>query len=305
MTTARKLREISIIAPWQACDALESFLRDAGALGVSVEQDTSESTTEKVRAYFPANKPLDKIETSVLNYINAIKAFFPSDRAWHFKACLLDDEVWQERWKQFFRPIRVTPNIVVKPTWESFQPRGGEIILTIDPGMAFGTGLHATTRLCLESIEKEIERRVTQNHTHRNTAVSLLDVGTGSGILAIAAALLGARPVLGIDKDPAAVEVAGENVRRNHVEGIVHIGMERLEAIDQRFDLVVANIDLTTFIPLKKLLADRVGRGGGLILSGVLEEQADALAQAFWNQGLRLTGTRNREEWNCLIFEQL
>jgi len=305
MTTAKKLREISIVAPWQACDAVESFLRDAGALGVSVEQDASDRATEKVRAYFPANKPLDKIETSVLNYINAIKAFFPSGHAWDFKARLLDDEVWQERWKQFFHPIRVTPNIVVKPTWEPFQPTGGEIILTIDPGMAFGTGLHATTRLCLESIEREIEQRAAQNHTRRNRFVSLLDVGTGSGILAIAAALLGARPVLGIDRDPTAVEVAGENVRRNRVEGIVHIGMERLEAIDQRFDLVVANIDLATLIQLKKALADRVGRGGGLILSGVLEEQADALAQAFWNQGLRWTGTQNREEWNCLIFERL
>ena len=305
MTRAKKLREISIVAPWHACDAVENFLLDAGALGVSIEQDASESPTQKVRAYFPANKRPDEIETSVLTYIDAIKAFFPSGRAWHVTMRLLDDEIWQERWKQFFRPIRVTPNIVVKPTWEPFQPTGGDIILTIDPGMAFGTGLHATTRLCLESIEKEIEQRAVQNHSGRNRFVSLLDVGTGSGILAIAAALLGARPVLGIDKDPGAVEVAGENVRRNHVEGIAHIGLERLETIDQHFDVVVANIDLTTLVQLRQPLADRVCRGGGLILSGILEEQSDTLAHAFWGQGLRLTGTKSREEWTCLIFEHV
>jgi len=304
MTTGKKLREVAIAAPWQACDALENFLREAGALGVSAEQNDPQDTTETIRAYFSANKSAEKIEARILEYVNSIKGFFPSRHGWHVATHLLDDEVWQERWKQFFRPIRVTSRIVIKPTWEAYLPKGGEIILTIDPGMAFGTGLHATTRLCLESIEREIDSRTREGYSYRYGTVSLLDVGTGSGVLAIAAALLGAQRVFGIDTDHTAVGIARENVRRNHVEGIVHIGLERLEAIDHLFDLVVANIDLMTLTQLKKLLTDRVRRGGGLILSGVLEEQSESLAETFWGQGLRLTGEKNQEGWGCLLFEK-
>jgi ribosomal protein L11 methyltransferase len=302
--TAKRLRQVTIVAPWQACDALENFLCETGALGVSVEQNNPQETAEIVRAYFPENKSPERMEARLIEYVNAIKGFFPTCIGWHVSTRLLDDEVWQERWKQFFRPIRVTSRLVIKPTWEAYLPKGGEIILNIDPGMAFGTGLHATTRLCLESVEQEIDRRDRGKDGCRSGAVSVLDVGTGSGVLAIAAALLGAQPVFGIDKDHTAVQIARENVQRNHVEEIVDVSSARLEAIDQPFDLVVANIDLMTLTQLKKPLADHVRGRGGLILSGILAEQSESLAEPFWSQGLRLTGEKNQEGWSCVLFEK-
>ncbi len=304
MTLRKQLREIVVVVPWQASEAVENFLVELGAVGTSVERFDLEGPTETVRAYFPGEKPLDGLEGSVKAYLKAIEDFFPSPVGWQFSARLLAVKDWQETWKVFFRPIRVTRRIVIKPSWEPYEARGKETVIAIDPGMAFGTGLHATTRLCLEVIDREIDRRIRANPGEERIGPSLLDVGTGSGILAIAAARLGARPVVGVDTDETAIEVARQNVRCNGVEGVVRIVSDNLEAIDGCFDLVVANIDLRTLTELKGPLTGRVCQGGRLVLSGIIRRQEAGLKERFQGEDFLFVEGKRRKEWGCLVFER-
>jgi len=303
MAPRREFKEITVVVPWQASEAVENFLVELEALGTSIESFDLEDSTETVRGYFPEDKPMGELEGSVKAYLKAIKGYFPSPAHWQFSMRVLADKDWQETWKVFFRPIRVSRRIVIRPTWEPYEARGKEIIITIDPGMAFGTGLHATTRLCLEVIDREIDRRIRGNLRKGNRGLSFLDVGTGSGILAIAAARLGASLVMGIDIDETAIEVARQNLRRNAVEGVVRIGSENLEAIDGCFDLVVANIDFSTLAQLKGPLTAHVSPGGWLVLSGIVKKQRKSLREIFEGEGLGLAQEKSRQGWSCLVFE--
>lgn len=304
MTPQEKFTEIAVVVPWEASDAVENFLVESGALGASIEQLDLKGSTATVRGYFSGVQRIAELEASVRAYLSAIQDYFPSPEKRQFSTRILQDEDWQEQWKLFFKPIRVTRRIVVKPSWEAYEARPEEIVIEIDPGMAFGTGLHATTRLCLEVIETEVDRRMRQSDENGGTEISLLDVGTGSGILAIAAARLGARPVVGIDIDETAIEVARQNVGRNRVDQTVRIGSENLEAIDGYFDLVVANIDLPTLFELKELLVSHVSQGGRLILSGILRNDRKDLKWIYRRRGLQFFKEKTREGWCCLIYER-
>lgn len=299
-----ELVETVVVVPWQASEAVENFLVELGAFGASIEKLDLGGPTETVRGYFPGDRRMDDLEASVGAYLKAIEDYFPSPAKWHLFVHILADKDWQEAWKAFFRTIRVTRRIVIKPTWEVYRARGKETVIEIDPGMAFGTGLHATTRLCLEAIDKEIDRGIKENQGKRRTGLSLLDVGTGSGILAIAAARLGAQPVMGIDIDERAIEVARQNVRRNGAEEAVKISLESLNAINGRFDLVFANIDFRTLVELKGPLTSHVYDGGRLVLSGILSKQREGLRERFQGEGLPLVGEKTREGWSCLVFER-
>jgi len=303
MGPRREFKEITVVVPWQASEAVENFLVELEALGTSIERFDLEDSTETVRGYFAGDKAMGDLEGSVKAYLKAIEGYFPSPAHWQFSTRVLADKDWQEAWKAFFRPIRVSRRIVIGPTWEPYEARGKETVITIDPGMAFGTGLHATTRLCLEAIDREIDRRIKGNLRKGSMGLSFLDVGTGSGILAIAAARLGASLVMGIDIDETAIEVARQNLRRNSVEQVVRIGSENLKAIDGCFDLVVANIDFTTLAELKGPLAAHVSPGGRLVLSGIIKKQKKSLREMFEGEGFELVQEKSREGWSCLVFE--
>jgi len=304
MLDSKTLSEVTVIVPWQASEAVESFLMDSGALGTSIERFGSESLKETVRAYFPGDRPLGELEASVAAYLKAIEDQFPSAEEWPFSGHFLAEGQWQEKWKAFFKPVRVGRRIVIKPSWEPYQAREREIIITLDPGMAFGTGHHATTRLCLEGIEAQIDRKLKQPRKGNVVGVSLLDVGTGSGILAIVAAKLGARPVVAIDKDKTAIDVARQNVRRNQVDDAVRISSRALEGIDGCFDLVVANIDLPTLAELMAPLKRHVSERGQLVLSGITREQSQGLRNMARPGEFRLIKERGRQGWRCLVFQR-
>jgi ribosomal protein L11 methyltransferase len=299
-----ELIELAATVPWEASEAVENFLLEAGALGTSIERFDLEGLTETVRAYFPGGHPPKELEVSVATYLRTIEAYFPSLKHWQCAARTLVERDWQESWKRFFRPLRVTRRIVIRPRWEPYEGMGNDIVIAIDPGMAFGTGLHATTRLCLANLEREIDRTSRGRRARGGLETSLLDVGTGSGILAIAAAMLGAKPVVGIDTDPDAIEVARRNARINDVDPMVRIGSEDLEAVDGSFYLVVANIDLPTLSEIRRLLTEHVAQGGRLILSGLLVEEGEGLKATFQQGGVRFVREASREGWSCLVFER-
>jgi ribosomal protein L11 methyltransferase len=196
-----------------------------------------------------------------------------------------DDQDWAERWKQFYQPLQFG-DLWVVPAWLEAPP-GARHVLTMDPGMAFGTGQHATTALCLDVLAS------------RPAAPSLIDVGCGSGILAIAAAKLGVRRLLAIDNDPEAVRATRENALQNRVE--LEAGETPVGEVSEKFAVVVANILSSVLISLARDITARLERGGTLILSGILAVEADEVVAAY--APLRLVERRDRQEWVVLVLQ--
>jgi ribosomal protein L11 methyltransferase len=206
-------------------------------------------------------------------------------------------EDWSNSWKVHFKPLRVGKRLLIVPTWEETAQLPGDLVLRIDPGMAFGTGGHETTRLCLELLEHAMER------SELKGAPSLLDLGTGSGILAMAASLLGAGRILALDIDPDAVAVASENLALNHLSDRVECGTEPLESLSECFDIILANILAEELVRLAPYLTDRLCTGGLLILSGILAEKEQLVRQGFDSQLLKHCQTACAGEWVAMLYQ--
>ena len=206
-------------------------------------------------------------------------------------------EDWAESWKQNFSTIRIGSRLIIRPSWEAYQAQGEERVIEIDPGMAFGTGTHGTTLLCLEVIAELLDGP--------SPPRSLLDVGTGSGILALGAAALGCPAVLANDIDPLACQVARENVTKNGFENEVQITEQPLERLAGQFDLVVANILAEENIRLRQALVEHVHRGGWLVLSGILQEKAALVREAFDSLDLQSYPARIHDDWVCLLYRRI
>ena len=206
---------------------------------------------------------------------------------------IVDDNDWKDKWKEFFKPSRVTDRIVVKPTWEDYQKEGDELVLEIDPGMAFGTGTHETTSLCMKLMEKYLGDDAAER--------KVLDVGCGSGILSIAAALLGCRKVLGVEIDEDAVRVAAENTEKNSVGDRVRIQQGDLaKGIDFTADIVVANLMADLVVMLTPDVKNHLAENGVFISSGILVEKEDAVTEAIRNEGFEIIEIAEDGEW-CAI----
>jgi ribosomal protein L11 methyltransferase len=216
---------------------------------------------------------------------------------------LLDEEDWAESWKEFFYPEKLGERIVVKPSWRTYDAGQGDIIIELDPGMAFGTGTHATTRLCLEALERIFDC-LPPYTTPFPQAPAVLDVGTGSGVLAIAARKLGAGPITAVDIDPDAVAVAQENLALNGIVDDVDISTTPLARIHETFSLVLANILAEDLIRMAGELTERLRPGGLLILSGILVEREPGVMDAFSRTGLTLMETMHQQEWSCLVYRR-
>jgi ribosomal protein L11 methyltransferase len=184
---------------------------------------------------------------------------------------------WANAWKDHFSTFRAGRRVVIQPSWLSYTPVDGDVVVSLDPGAAFGTGLHPTTRRCLQLLEDVVR-----------PGDSVFDVGTGSGILALAARGLGAREVVAVDVDPIAVSVARENVALNRAESIVTVGSGSADAppANRQFDVVVANIIARILVELAPALAARVRPGGALIAAGIIAERSDDVVEAFAREGL-------------------
>lgn len=204
----------------------------------------------------------------------------------------VDDRNWAEAWKAHFWPQRVGKHLVVKPTWRDLRARKGDLIIELDPGMAFGTGTHPTTALCLEMIE-----------AHLQPGTAVLDVGTGSGILMIAAALLGAEWVHGLDKDELAVEIAAENIIRNGIDPqkwSVRCG-DLVQAVERTYDLVVANILTEVIVELLDDLDRILTPDGTFICSGIIQANKHAVVDKMDVLGFEPVEICEREEWTAIV----
>ena len=242
-----------------------------------------------VIGYFPATPSGKRQCVALESALDDLKKFQNIDTAVYYHE--IDEEDWAESWKAFFWPEKIGDFLVVKPTWREYEPSPGEMIVEIDPGMAFGTGTHPTTALCIRILEKQLL-----------PGQRILDVGTGSGILLIAAAKLGAAGGIGIDNDRVATMVASSNLAQNHLDPIrfsVAAG-NLIDTVTGRFDLVIANIltdvILELIVPLHRVLKP----GGLFICSGIIEAYEEKVTKSLQINGFQVVEKRSQDDWVCI-----
>jgi ribosomal protein L11 methyltransferase len=298
--------EISLKVPSAAADTVCAVLASLGSTGVREREqvldtfivpDADENASEvlDLRAYFPNDEDPRQLVERIEQQLAPLRCAFPSPGWSAATTGQLADGDWAESWKQHFPVFRVG-SLIVKPSWEEVDPGDADVVLTIDPGMAFGTGTHATTRLCLEFLVEEFAAR--------SSALKVLDMGTGSGILALAAAAFGAGGVLACDIDAEACRVARENAAANDLDDRIDFTTRSLEDLGTGFDLVLANILAEENVRLASELVRRVAPGGLLVLSGILQEKEHFVREGFSRFGLSGPQVRSRDEWVCLAYRR-
>jgi ribosomal protein L11 methyltransferase len=276
--------EISILLPATAHEAMSGFLFDLGCEGLVTEGD-------RLKGYLPVPQELEPVRQRVLLFVEEMREIFPEIGPPDVLLLPIENSDWSENWRRFFHPEIVTPRLCVAPPWETPpQDWKGELIL-MDPGPAFGTGQHATTRMCLRALER----------AGLSPRRSLLDVGTGSGILAIYGAKLGAGRILAVDTDPEALRWAERNIRINGLSGRVELTGRAVETLEERFSVIAANLTVDVILDLIPSLLRLMESGGTLILSGLLREQVERTRSRLRQEGLPMGKTYYRGEWASVV----
>lgn len=282
--------EVSVAVDHETAEAVAEVLSRHAHRGVVIEggPDGWQTSPVVVRGYLPAGDDLwskkNKIEEDLwhLGQIRPIPD--PSFRR-------VAEQDWAEAWKKRLEVLRVGQRLVIRPSWLDYDARTDDVVVQLDPGMAFGTGLHPTTQLCLCALETLVQPEA-----------EVVDLGTGSGILAVAAAKLGAKRVLALDSDEQAVEVARANVIANDVDEHVSVRRGSLSQVSGVYDLVVVNILARVIVEmLEEGLAERLRPDGVLIAAGIIADKTDDVIAAFGRSNLELIGRRQRGDWVSLL----
>lgn len=282
--------EVSVTVENEIAEAVAEVLARYAHRGVAIEAGPGgwNAGPVIVRAYLPADDDLPTnrrhIEEALWHLGQIRPVPVPAFRT-------IAERDWAQAWKERLTVMRVGQHIVIRPSWLTYSPLPGDTVIQLDPGMAFGTGLHPTTQMCLVALEELVQPGMT-----------VLDLGTGSGILAIAAARLGAGRVLAVDNDSIAVKTAKENVVTNDVQGTVCVVHGSLAEVKESYDLVVANILAAVIVEMaREGLAKRIRPGGTLIATGILDGQETQVIEALEREGLALGEQRRVEDWVCLL----
>jgi len=282
-------RSLSMLVKEDLADDLAALLIECGADGVEVEDNSVKLMPGKVAPPAGRARLIAYVSPEVVDAQLAEAVAEMAGEPVALESQAIPEKDWNEVWMSHFAPIEVSPRLWVVPSWRLAEAPKTAKALVLDPGMAFGTGTHATTSLCMHALDTILAE---------NAGLDVLDVGTGSGILAIAAKLLGAGRVVGTDNDPVAIRVAKENAELNKVE--LDLSTATLKGVKGPFPLVVANIMASTLIELAGDLVRQVAPGGTLLLSGILDFQADEVEEAFVKAGL-VAGERDGQgEWTLL-----
>jgi ribosomal protein L11 methyltransferase len=308
-----KWAEVSIRTTHEATEFIAEIFHDLGASGVVIEDpklvntyrssgiwdytDIPEAVNTEVvtvKAYLPADEGLEDKLRAFEREVDSL-AGQNVDKGLGDIACAeIQDEDWSETWKAYYHPEKIGERIVVKPSWETYTAGKDELIIELDPGMAFGTGTHPTTSMCVRALEDIVR-----------PGMRIFDVGTGSGVLAIAAAKLGASEVCAVDFDPLAVRIAGENVAINQVEHIVCTGQsDLLQNTEGRADLIIANIVADIIIRLLDDVSKKLNSGGTLLASGIINDRIADVTAAVMAHGFTIDKVIEEGGWAAMVIHQ-
>ena len=307
--------ELIVHTTTEGADRVSSVLMEAGASGTQIEDRADIPDPSRPHGIWEIIDPklLESMPADVLVHawfeetpalpalIETIRAhltLLPSDAesrntlgTLKLETRTVDDQAWTDIWKKYFKPFHASGHLVIKPTWENFTPVPGDKIIEIDPGMAFGSGTHETTSMCLSLLEEVI-----------SGGEEIIDVGTGSGILAIGAALLGAGHVLAIDIDPDAVRVARDNVKLNQVDSLISVQQGNLlDRISDTCDICVANIISDVIIAFAAPLMSHIRPRGLFITSGIVNTRSEEVAQALTDAGYEILRHTKKGEWSAFL----
>ncbi len=288
--------QVTVTADPALIEPVSDFLigvLDAGVESAAIDEPDYGTINGYIQAPDPNPEEVERVLAQVSNYLNELKDIFKVP-APQLSSKIIEDEDWGKSWKAHFKPFAIVPGLVIVPTWEEYVPETGEAVITMDPGMAFGTGHHATTSLTLEFIRESLEG---------TTGKRLLDVGTGTGILGMAGVLFNAGTVRATDNDPDAVSAAKENVVYNGMQDKMDVSLAPLSEIVDTYDVVIANIVHDVLISMADDLIRLTEKGGYLILSGLLaEKQIGNIREVFCGKGLTFAGDKVRAEWSAIRF---
>ncbi len=305
-----KWAEISIQTTHEAAEMVANIFHDLGSSGVVIEDP------ELVNSYLRSGRwDYSDIPEEVNTEIVTVKAYLLADEGLNDKLGLFEEQIqqlasygidkglglttcrevqeedWASSWKEFFHPIKVGERIVIKPSWEEYVAQEDDLVIELDPGMAFGTGTHHTTSMCCRVLEELVK-----------PGQVIFDVGTGSGILAVAAAKLGASSIQAVDFDPMAVRVAKENIAINKVEDVVHVGQsDLLASVTGKADIIIANIIADIVIRLLTDIPERLQKDGFFIASGIITERLSDVTAAMLAQGLIIDKVIEEGGWVAMV----
>lgn len=307
--------EIKVVTTSEALEAVSGIFYSLNVKGVSIEDPNDlliiESapltwdfndinvfeygdTAAVVKGYFSPEEDIEEIKKYICEKLADLKEF-GIDAG---EAKVIDNSVfeedWESSWKKYYQPVRIGKNIVIKPIWKDYDKLSDDIIIEMDPGMAFGTGTHATTSMCVAALERYVKPEST-----------VFDIGTGSGILSITAAKLNAKKVVGVDLDPIAVKCAKENVEFNNLNNIdIYLG-NLMEVVEGKADIVVANIIADVIIFLTEDVKKFILPGGLFICSGIIGERSKDVENKLKECGFEIIEINNQEDWVCIISKAL
>jgi ribosomal protein L11 methyltransferase len=323
--------EVTVHTTEEAIEMISNFIHELGAGGVSIEEsgtlnkqrDTSLGQWYElplndipegravIKGYFAEGTDMDAVMEQLKASVAQLTEFDIDTGNPEFELKDVDDEDWATAWKQYFKPIRISDRLTIKPTWEEYTAGPDELIIELDPGMAFGTGTHATTSLCLRTLERVVKE-----------GDDVIDVGTGSGVLAIAAAKLGAKHVLALDLDPVAVSSASENSRLNGLDDLITVKhsdllqvlRESSEAAEQQSEplgvtipvqVVVANILAEIILLFVQDVYDVLAAGGTYVVSGVIKSKQEDVEKGLSAVGFTVTEHYEDQDWVVIIARKL
>ncbi len=307
-----KWTEVCIKTTEEASDAISEMLNTIGAGGVVIEDPNeirrqiespnsldyadqefmdSLGTEVTVKAYFNEEKTAEELAILIKEKLNFISQFLNVGKG-YVGSSSVDDEDWSTAWKKYYKPFNISNNVAIKPSWEEYEKKAGEIVIEMDPGMAFGTGTHETTRLCSQLLEEYVK-----------PGDSVIDVGCGTGILSIIAVKLGAQNAIAVDIDEVAARVSRENCRINGVLDSISVSKGVLSDIKpQKVDIVVANIIADVVIGISGQVPAYLKQGGVLLTSGIIHERRDDVVKAYTGLGFEFVKILEMGEWVAIVF---
>lgn len=305
---------ISVVTTHEGADLIANILMELGAAGTEIDDPSlvneyidaglwdytdlpraEDTETVTVRAYLPEDARLESSLLALAERIAALRHAGAALGAGTISHSFVADEDWAETWKAYIHTEKIGERIVVRPTWEEYTPSADEIVIELDPGAAFGTGAHATTAMCLRWLEHLV-----------SPGMRVYDVGCGSGILAVAAAKLGAGEVIAMDYDPVAVSVAEENIRQNNVHNVVACESDLLSACEGAApaELITANIIADVIIRLFAQLDRHLAPGGTLLASGIIDDRIAGVEHAAAEHGFTVLDMTCEKEWAAMIIRR-